>query len=76
MGKKLLLFFFFGRCIMFWNFFSYHEAPLMFYQNFFIYHIDAMGHEVCILFYMVVVVPKKGYQCPKNVWMYHGLKLI
>jgi hypothetical protein len=48
----------------------------MFYHNFFIYHIDAMGHEVCILFYMVVVVPKKGYQCPKNVWMYHGLKLI
>jgi hypothetical protein len=34
----------------------------MFYHTFCIYHIDAMTHEVCILFYMVVVViiTKKG----------------
>jgi hypothetical protein len=34
----------------------------MFYDKFCIYHIDAMGHEVCMLFYMVVVVTvtKKG----------------
>jgi hypothetical protein len=60
---------------MFWNFFSYHEAPLMFYHKIFIYHIDAMGHEVCILFYMVVVVTitKKGIsmsqECMDVSWL-------
>jgi hypothetical protein len=34
----------------------------MFYDKFCIYHIAAMGHEVCMLFYIVVVViiTKKG----------------
>jgi hypothetical protein len=35
--------------------FSYPEASSVLYHNFCIYHVDALGHEVSILFYLVVV---------------------
>lgn len=61
--------------------FSYPEASSVLYHNFCIYHVDALGHEVSILFYLVVVatvryqILRKGWQCPKNAATYHDLKV-
>ncbi len=61
--------------------FSYPEASSVLYHNFCIYHVDALGHEVSILFYLVVNATaryqslRKGWQCPKNAATYHDLKV-
>jgi len=52
------------------------------HHNFCIYHGDALRHEIDVLFHLLVVTiitkfkERDGHwQHPKNVAMYHGLKV-
>jgi hypothetical protein len=55
MGKFMYCFVLFVNVSCFEELFPYQEASSVLYQKNYIYHVDALGHEVCIFLNLVVV---------------------